>query len=110
MRSRQLVWLKTQILRGALVVLANDIAIFLNPQHNLALMQPEFDISDERELARFGEVQRIPQNSSTGEPQPVALRQLTAQVISLALQLLSLRASESIGNHDSKIMDACGVG
>ena len=28
----------------------------------------------------------------------------------LALQLPFLWASESIGNHDSKIMDACGVG
>jgi hypothetical protein len=28
----------------------------------------------------------------------------------LALQLPFLRVSESIGNHDSKIMDACGVG
>ena len=30
--------------------------------------------------------------------------------LGLTLQLPFLWASESIGNHDSKIMDACGVG
>jgi hypothetical protein len=37
-------------------------------------------------------------------------RRLESQITRLALQLLFLRASESMGNHDSDVVDAGSVG
>jgi len=50
-----------------------------------------------------------PRNRNPASENGYSLRSLSLIASSLALQLLFLRGSESMGNHDSKIVDAGSV-